>query len=142
MYGKRERERWREGVLSLRRISHGHGSESWLASRCRRADVFLSALSFSIYGISRARMLTFVCTVFARIRRLRTSPQYLLVISHGGNDSLRNSPQKLRGKMPPKSRLPKTHISIWKNRSRRWSLELFVYVYVYIYIYIYIERER
>ena len=44
-------------------------------------------------GISRARILTLLCAVFERIRRLRKSPQYLLVILHGGNCILRKSPQ-------------------------------------------------
>ena len=35
------------------------------------------------WGISRARILTFVCVPFARIRRLRKSPQYLSVILQG-----------------------------------------------------------
>ena len=46
-------------------------------------------------GISRARMLMFFCAVFARIRHLRKSPQYLSAILKGKRTfhaNLRNSP--------------------------------------------------
>ena len=48
------------------------------------------------WGISRARILILVCAVFARIRRLRKSPQYLLIILQGkmtASTNLGNSPQ-------------------------------------------------
>ena len=47
----------------------------------------------SLGRISRARILMFFLASFARIRRLRKSPQHLLAILQWKNDSLRNSPQ-------------------------------------------------
>ena len=52
----------------------------------------------------------FVCAVFERIRRLRKSPQYLLVILE--NDSLRNSPQSFHNNCAEKCRNPGSQDSL------------------------------
>ena len=52
------------------------------------------------------RFLTFVCELFARIRRLRKSPQYLVVMLQGNHCTLRNSLQNFHNNCADKPQNP------------------------------------
>ena len=75
-----------------------------------------------LWNISRARGLTCVCAVFARIRRLRKSPQYILVILQGEGTvsaNLRNSPQNFHNSCTERYQSPGSRNSL-ASRSREF----------------------
>ena len=116
-----------------------------------------------IWKTSRARILTFLCAVFARIRRLRESLQYLLVILQGKmtvSANLRDSPQNFQKNCAEEfkswlAKLPTGHSSFLAVSPRRatgadadaggqkpniiiiFSMYTYICIYIYIYIYMY-----
>ena len=65
--------------------------------------IYIYIYIYTHTSLSRAGILIFVCAVFARILRLRKSPQYLSASLNGGNDSLRRYPQ-FSAKLPKQLR--------------------------------------
>ena len=62
---------WRNNVLNQNRTTDELDSMESIEGRKRRAEHS---------GLSRARILSLLCAVFAWVRRLRKSPQHLVVI--------------------------------------------------------------
>ena len=103
-----------------------------------------------IQGFSRAGILIFLCAVFARIRRLCQSPQYLLVILQWNmtvSANLRNSTQNFHNNCAdkyhqnPGSRDPLGGHG-WGCDARFWMNICYIYIYIHIYIHTHMQHIR
>ena len=167
-------------VVQCSRVRHSWEAAKGAADRIRRRLVYIYIYIYVTYTYmyicthviiyiyiwktSRARILTFLCAVFARIRRLRESLQYLLVILQGKmtvSANLRDSPQNFQKNCAEEfkswlAKLPTGHSSFLAVSPRRatgadadaggqkpniiiiFSMYTYIYIYIYVYMYIYI----